>query len=558
MPNIALNKKVLEKLIGKKLSDEELQDRISMLGTDLQKIEGNEIIVEVFPNRPDMLSEQGFARALSSFVGAKVGLRDYKVSNGGKDYRVIIQEPVKKVRPFTSCAIVKNLNMNDDTIKEIIQLQEKLHITFGRNRKKLAIGIYPLEKIKLPIIYTAKKPSEIRFQPLETSQVMSGLEILQKHPAGREYAHLLEGKELFPLFIDSNDEILSMPPIINSHKTGKVTEKTKGVFIECSGFDFKALNQCLNIIVTAMADMGGEIYSMTLENASKENKSQKVITPYLKPEEKELDMRYVNKMLGLELTEIDIKKLLEKMGFGYKNKKVLIPAYRTDILHPIDIAEDIAIAYGYEYFEPEIPNVSTVGEEDGLSILKSRIANILAGAGLIETSSYNLVNKGNHNAKMRSPVELVEVGNAVTKEYSALRSWMMPGLMQILSENTNREYPQNIFELGSTFHHDKNTETGVAEKQALAIALCSTDVDFTRIKQILDLLMDALDKKYELKEANHDSLINSRAAAITADGRMIGFLGEMHPEVLNNFGIEMPAAGLEIYIDDLYSILKRE
>jgi phenylalanyl-tRNA synthetase beta chain len=246
------------------------------------------------------------------------------------------------------------------------------------------------------------------------------------------------------------------------------------------------------------------------------------------------------------------------MGFGYKNKKVLIPAYRTDILHPIDIAEDIAIAYGYEYFEPEIPNVSTVGEEDGLSILKSRIANILAGAGLIETSSYNLVNKGNHNAKMRSPVELVEVGNAVTKEYSALRSWMMPGLMQILSENTNREYPQNIFELGSTFHHDKNTETGVAEKQALAIALCSTDVDFTRIKQILDLLMDALDKKYELKEANHDSLINSRAAAITADGRMIGFLGEMHPEVLNNFGIEMPAAGLEIYIDDLYSILKRE
>ncbi|MBN2459401.1 phenylalanine--tRNA ligase subunit beta [Candidatus Woesearchaeota archaeon] len=552
MPNITLNKKVLEKLIGKKLSDDELQDRISMLGTDLQKIEGNEITVEVFPNRPDMLSEQGFARALSAFVGAKTGLKDYKVSKGGKDYQVIIQEPVKKVRPYTSCAIVKSLKMDGDSIKEIISLQEKLHITFGRNRKKLAIGIYPLEKIKLPITYTAKKPRNIKFQPLEASQEMDGLEMLQKHPAGREYAHLLEGKELFPVFIDSNDEVLSMPPIINSHKTGKVTEKTKDVFIECSGFDFKALNQCLSIIVTAMADMGGEIYSMALEGAGKN-----IITPSLVPEEKELDLKYINKMLGLELKESEIKTLLEKMGYGYRDKKVLVPAYRADILHPIDIAEDIAIAYGYENFEPEIPNVSTIGEEDEMSILKTRIANVLVGTGLIETSSYNLVNKDNHSAKMRNQAELVEVGNAVTKEYSCLRSWILPSLMQILSENTSREYPQEIFELGSAFHHDKAKETGVDEGQSLAIAICGADADFTRIKQMLDILMGATDKKYELKETNHNSFIKGRAASIMVYGQNIGILGELHPEVLSNFGIEMPAVGLELNISELHDLLKK-
>lgn len=563
MPSITLNKKVLEKLVGKKLSEDELKDRISMLGTALERFEGDEIIVEVFPNRPDMLSEQGFARALSSFIGVKTGLRQYEVKEGGKDYRVIIEDSVKKVRPFTACAIVKNLRMSDETIKEIIQLQEKLHITFGRNRKKLAIGVYPLERIKLPITYTARKPDEVRFQPLDSDKVMSGLEVLEKHPTGREYAHLLEGKELFPFFIDAKGEVLSMPPIINSHTTGKVTEKTKEVFIECSGFDFRALNQCLNIIVTALADMGGEIYSMKLENKCKTEKGRKgskknktVITPNLKPGEVKLDLSYVNKMLGVKLSESQVKLLLERMGYGYKNRKVLIPAYRTDILHQIDLAEDIAIAYGYENFEPEIPNVSTIGEEDEMSIFKSVIANVLVGAGLVETFSYNLVNKENHTVKMLCNDELIEVINSATKEYSALRKNILPCLVQVLSENTSREYPQNIFEIGSVFSFDKSTETGVGEAQSLGVVLCSSDTDFTRMKQVLDLLMNALEKEYELEEGEHAFFIKGRSANIIINGKKLGVMGEFHPEVLSNFGIEMPATGLEINISELKKIMK--
>jgi len=249
MPTITLNKKVFEILVGKKLPLKELKDRISMLGTDLEEIEGNDINVEIFPNRPDLLSEQGFARAFSSFMGIKTGLREYDVKKS--NYEVIVDKSVSKVRPFTAVAIVKNIRFDDEKIKEIIQIQEKLHVTYGRNRKKCAIGVYPLEKITFPVRFIAKKPTEIRFRPLEFPREITGLQILSQHPTGRDYAHLLEGLDKFPIFIDANDKILSMPPIINSHDVGKISDNTQDVFIECSGFDYKVLALCLNMIVTA-------------------------------------------------------------------------------------------------------------------------------------------------------------------------------------------------------------------------------------------------------------------------------------------------------------------
>ena len=132
MPTITLNKKVFEKLVGKKLPPEQLKERISFLGTDLEKIDGDNIIVEIFPNRPDMLSEQGFARAFSSFIGKRLGLKKYVAKKS--DYKVKIDRSVNGIRPYTACAVVKGIKFDNERIKEVIQIQEKLHVTYGRNR----------------------------------------------------------------------------------------------------------------------------------------------------------------------------------------------------------------------------------------------------------------------------------------------------------------------------------------------------------------------------------------------------------------------------------------
>lgn len=551
MPTITINKKIFEDLVGKKLPIDQLKDRISMLGTDLESIERDEIVVEIFPNRPDMLSEQGFARAFSSFIGEKPGLREYKIKPS--DEKVIIEDSVKDVRPHTACAIVKGLKFDDEKIREIIQIQEKLHITYGRNRKKVAIGVYPYEKIKPPITFLAKDPKEIKFQPLEFPKEITGLQVLSQHPAGREYGHLLEGKSKFPIFIDANNQILSMPPIINSHNIGKISKQTTDVFIECSGFDYNILSKCLNIIVTALADMGGEIYSMEIEKDGKTTTS-----PNLEPETMDIDLDYINKILGLNLKESEIKKLLEKMGYGYENGKAYIPSYRADILHQIDLGEDIAIAYGYENFKEEIPKVATIAEEDHIQLFIRRITGLLSCMGYLETNSYSLISKL-ELSRMNVDYPAMELSNA-NEDYNCLRNWIFPSLLKILAENRHHDYPQKIFETGNCFKKDESKESNTDEFYRLALLTTHKDADFTEAKQILDYLISALDLTYEIEEEekSHPSFIEGRVGRVVVDGKKIAYIGEIHPQVLQNWNLEMPVSGFEINITELFSIISKK
>lgn len=548
MPTITLNKKVFEKLVGQKLPEEKLKDRISMLGTDLEGIYENEIVVEIFPNRPDMLSEQGFARAFSSFIGVKTGLRKYKIHKTTN--RVIVEPSVNSVRPYTACAVVKNLSFDEEKIKEIIQIQEKLHLTYGRNRKKCAIGIYPLEKIKFPIRYLAQDPQQIKFQPLESAKEMTGLQILSQHKTGREFGHLLEGFEKFPVFIDANDQVLSMPPIINSHDVGKISEQTKEVFVECSGFDYYTLEKCLNIIVTALADMDGQICSLELHYPRKT-----YISPSLEPEEMKISLNYVNKILGLDLNEKELQKCLEAMGYGYQDKKVLVPAYRADILHPVDLIEDIAIAYGYENFEPEIPQVATIGQEDDFQNFLNKIRTLLIGFKLQEIKTYHLMTKDELNKKMNLDYPPIPLKNALG-DYNHLRNWLIPSSLKVLSENQHHDYPQNIFDLGVVFIKDKETETGVREYTRASIILCHEKTDFTEIKQVADALFRALDLEYQTQETEHSSFIPGRVGRLSVREKEIAYIGEIHPQVLENWGLTMPVTAFEINLTELFRLME--
>jgi len=285
--------------------------------------------------------------------------------------------------------------------------------------------------------------------------------------------------------------------------------------------------------------VGGKVYSMELEYGTK-----RYTTPNLNPEEMELDIGYINKLLGLELKENDTKKLLERMGYGYNKGKVLIPAYRADILHQSDLAEDIAIAYGYENFQEEIPKVSTIATESEKSKFNRKISEILVGLGLLECSSFSLSNEVNLNKKMNVKNELFKVESPVNTDYNTLRNWIIPSLMQILSENKRHEYPQKIFEIGKIFK-------GIQDLDSLGIVITS---NFTEIKQTLDVLFTSLALEYETTETNHPSFIPGRVGKILVKGKEIGILGELHPSCLTNWNIEMPCSSLELNISDLFEL----
>ena len=543
MTKITFPRKQFEKEIGK--LDEKMQNKISMFGTPLEKLDNNEVEIEVFPNRPDLLSYHGFKRAFLGFLGKQKGLKSYKINKPEKDYSVMIDNSVRDIRPHTACAIVKGLEFNDDKIKEIVDIQEKLHLTIGRKRKKVAIGIYPLEKIKLPISFKALEPDKIKFIPLEADREMSGLQILQKHPAGREYSHLLAGKAKFPVFTDSNNNILSMPPIINSQLMGKITQETKDVFVECSGFDFPVLSKCLNIIVTILSDMGGKIYQMDLyENSGA--RGTKKITPNLVSDKMKINLQNTNSLLGTSLNEKQLKDLIEKMGYNLNKGFVEIPPWRVDILHEVDLIEDVAIAYGYENFIPEIPNIQGIaGKENEKEIIKRKISEILTGLNILEVSNYHLTSKREQFKKMSLPEEsIIEVEESKT-EYNILRKDLSHYLLKNLSENVDSEYPQRIFEVGKVFN-------SINEEEHLALAI--TPANFTELRQIIEYLSKMLNIEIKISEPEKfpNYFIDGRTAEIKLENKHLGFLGELHPKVLKNWKIKMPVAIFEINLEEAF------
>ena len=538
MALVKFSRKEFEKFV--KL-DKKAEEKIAMFGTPIEALDENEIALEIFPNRPDLLSLHGYVRAFLAFIGKKTGLKEYKINKPEAKYEVSVDHSLKGIRPYTACAIVKNLEFDDEKIKEVIDIQEKIHATLGRNRKKVAIGIYPLEKIKLPIKFEARKPQDIKFIPLEASGEMNGKEILQRHPTGKEYASLLEGMKKYPVFVDANKEILSMPPIINSQSTGKITEETKEIFIECSGFDFNTLKKTLNILVTMFADMGGEIYQMKLSYGLR-----KEVTPDLEPEKMKINFGNINKLLGLELNEKEVKSLLEKMGYNYDNPEVFVPAWRSDILHEVDIAEDIAIAYGYDKFEEEIPEIATIGEVAEKESKKEKFAEILTGLGFLEISSYHLLMK--EDLKKANVKEAIEVEKSKT-DYKVLRPNLTCSMLNALANNVDSEYPQKLFEIGTVFEKNSKEETGIDERESLCMAMAPSN--FTELKQALDYLAKMLNIKIALEETKVQNFIEGRTARVLLNEKNVGIIGEVHPSVLKQWHLKMPLALLEIDLKNL-------
>ena len=248
-------------LLGRKISPEDIRDSISMLGVDVECIDKEKIVMEVFPNRPDMLGIEGFARGLRGVMDIETGLPEYETSDSG--ITLYVEPSVKEVRPYISAGVVKNVSLTEERLISLMNIQEKLHITHGRNRKKVAIGVHDLSKVTPPFVYKAVSSKEISFVPLDTDVRMNLAEILEKHPKGAAYASILKDFRKYPIILDRKNEVLSFPPIINGELT-RLSENTKDVFIEVTGTDQRAVNQAMNILATSLLDRCGRAYGVEI------------------------------------------------------------------------------------------------------------------------------------------------------------------------------------------------------------------------------------------------------------------------------------------------------
>ncbi len=542
MPTITFSPEDLNKLVGQRLDEKKLVQLLDNAKAELEAKLTNEITIKFNDtNLPYLWSVEGLARLFRGILGKHKGIPKIKTEKP-KD-KVVYDKRLAKIRPHIACFKAYGRKIDDYLLKQLIQLQEKLAENFGRKRQKISIGIYPLKTITFPVYCRAANPSET-FVPLEFHQSISLRQTLEKHPKGKEYGHLIKNESIYPVFSDAKRDILSLIPIINSEKTGKLQPGDDSLFFDTTGTDEESVNLVANIFAYALAERGFKIEPLTIEYSGR-----KITTPTLATKKIKLDEKEVEKLLGVKLNSSAIKQSLEKMGYEYHDGVVTIPSYRNDIMHEVDVIEDIGIAYGYDNFAPLPMTSYTIGSTFPAQQKTDTQRTLWVGLGYQEILNAVLSNKELLYDKTKvSDFGTIEIENFISQTYSCVRTWVLPQLLEFLSKNKHVDYPQKVFEQGLVTIKNNEAE----DEQHIAAATAHSTANFTEMRQAVEATLRSAGIKCSFDEFELGCFIPGRAAKIIVDKKQAGFIGEIHPAVLEKFGLLVPVAACEINLSAVF------
>jgi phenylalanyl-tRNA synthetase beta chain len=551
MPSVQFSLSDLEALLGKDVprDKEALNELLAFVKGDVESLEGDAVSIEVKDsNRPDIWSVEGIARALRAQLG--IGRNKETKVAGRSTLKVVISKRVRPIRPFISTAIVKGVRPTDQAVKGWMSLQEKLDQTYGRKRKKASIGFYQADLVKSPLSYTVADPDRIDFAPLGSETKSSLRKIVADHPKGTEYGEIISGFHEWPILIDGNHNVLSLPPVINSNDLGKISTDTENILVEVTGTNAETVHDTLKIVVSTLSERGGRIYSC-LESYSYGSPS-KVISPDLSPKPTKLSLVSINKLLGASLSLREASRLAEKAGYQVRRASgdtlyLEIPCYRIDIMHSVDIIEDIAIASDLNKMTTEWPRIWTLGELSKQTTDTETIGEIMIGLGYQEVLTYVLTSPeivaGNTQTEAG---DLVMLSNPKMTTHTVMRSWLLPSLLEFLSRNTHVDYPQKIFEIGSTINRGENPSQPILEDRRIAALTVHAQAGFTEVRSSLDALIQSVGHSYKVRPVEHPSFLAGRCGSVVSGGLEVGIVGEIHPKVIQAFGINLPVAAFEL------------
>jgi phenylalanyl-tRNA synthetase beta chain len=544
MPVVTLSAAQLRRLVGKDVPTAELAERMPGLGGDVAGVEGDSIHMEWFPNRTDLLTLEGTGRALRAFLGVKQGLAQYEVGKPRTELRV--DPSVASVRPFAGLCFVRGVPFDDAYVQAVIDAQEKLTLSPGRRRRKIAIGIHDAKGIQGPFTYTCIGPQEKPFVPLNDTKPRTPQEILDAHPKGREYGHLVPGSgasRRFPVFLDSKGEVLSLPPVINAQRTA-VSAATRDVLIDVTGTDLPSVKATIALLATGFAEQGGRIEAVTVHDAS-----GSWTAPDLKPTERVLHVDDVTALLGRAFTGDEAAHCLRRLGHdaeAFDNKvHVRSPAWRFDLFHPVDLIEDVAIGWGYDRFPHDLPKAPHFGGKLPWQGLEDAARAALVGQGWHEAKTLTLSNPRAQWGHWGQPDgAAVQLLNPVLEDQTVLRTRLVPSLLGVLAGNRHRSLPQSLFEAGYVVAPDG--KGGWPNRLHLAGVQLSAKAGFSDAKGLVQALLRDLRLDATLEAAQMPGYVAGRQGRIVVDGNTVGGFGELHPDTLVAFGLSAPCIAFEL------------
>lgn len=567
MPTISIFKADLEFLLdgdrkSRAISIEDLEEWLMLVKGELKghNPDTGELRVELQDsNRPDLWCCEGIARQIRIKRKGKLKPYPFLAKKAKTRLRLIVAPGLEQVRPYVAACAARGYRVTEEGLAQLIQTQEKLADIFGHKRKTVSIGLYQLQKIQFPVMYELVKPDDARFTPLGMDTVMTLSEILMVHPKGLEHGHILAGQSRLPILRDARNQPLSFPPIINSREIGEVRVGDDELFVEVTGTDLAMVVLTLNIFAANLADRGATIEPVDVQYPKRTPLGTRVVTPQDLGKPRMIKIGTIERALGQELSEKTVKQALETYGYdvsvGKGSVKAKVPPYRQDLLHAMDVVEDVAMSCGYGSFAPEMPAQFTVGSLSRIEQASDRARELMVGLGFQEIISNILGSPEQYRDAMRlAGTEwgaMVEVDNVMSLSFSCLRQWMLPSLLRVEAASNRAFYPHRLFEAGDVAIPDAAHELGSRTETVLGAMIAHATAHFSEIHSCLDVLLYHAGKEYSLEPVQHPSFLEGRAGRILVAGRPVGVIGEVHPEVLERWQIGVPVVAFDVNLSQL-------
>ena len=545
MPVVELNLNRIKKLISGSVTKKRIIETLPFLGLDIESQDDDKIRIEYSPNRPDYSTDFGIALGLEGLLGIKKGIQKINIKKHGK-FEIKVDPSVSKIRPFVTGIIARNGIINDETIKQLMNMQEDLHFGIGRKRKKSSIGLHDLDKISFPLNYTTST-REHSFVPLNSESMNTIDKILSETDVGRDYGWILNESKNVPIILDSEGKTISFPPIINAALT-TVTTKTKNIFVEVTSLDKDAAEDMLSVVVAILQMAGFEMSQLTISGT-------KNSTPKLNSKIIQYDIKLTEQILGISLSPSAMISSLKKCRLDaiQKGKRIqcTIPRHRFDIFGPMDIVEEIALGYGIENLEPKLSPSNTLGEKSLKTEKLEIISRTAIGLGFTEALNSSLTSKKIlFDLTNRDSSQIISVIDSKSQEHTILRDSILPGLIENLSKNIHESYPQKLFEIGTVFSRSKPIDEAIN----LSGVIAYKESNFSEIKSILQSILKTgfkIDSKTKTPKNNDTVFAEGRYSDILVNDKVIGRVGEINSQVLDNFKIRTSVVGFEIKLSGL-------
>lgn len=546
MPVVSVKLWDLARLVGADLDQPALSELLEGLKLEVKKIEADTLTYDASHDRLDLFSAEGLARAISYLIGvrkpAKYPVKRSEVyvdSSGAPNYR-----------PYVLMTIVRGVKLDDEGISQLFQLQEKLHLTHCGDRELVSIGLYDLDTVRFPVYY--REVGTASFRPLGSERIMEASEIISGTEKGREYGHLVVGGR-YPLLVDSNGTVLSLPPIINSEDT-RVTEKTRNILIDVTGTQPRLMASILAVITSAAYERGAE--SVEVVPVVRGAATEELVMSALSGRMVTVRVDRVSSLLGVSVDLKDFLGHLERHGYIVESASggevtVWVPPYRADVIDEDDVVEDIAISIDYNKIVGRMEPPTGRGAAHPLETLSKHLRDILVGLGFTEILNF-MLSDPDYLAAV-GYTKFVEVKNPKMRVYSALRPSLLPGVLRSLSKNVGKYGLQGlkVFEVGDAVDPDTLASLRLASGAIYGPGVTLTD-GLAVVKTVLEVL--GLSPQFRRLE-DVVLTIDGRSAAIEVDGVDLGVLGEVHPRFLKYLELNAPAAVFEISLNRLAEVL---